>query len=1232
MTTLTNLFTSAPLSSEQLERRAIAQTMRATLEKLEKDKDSRNYYHQTSLIDGEQLSISILEGSQFNQAHFSAHIVLRQLVRQPQFVAIVDALKINDDNWTLVNKEGEIFQVHEVEKTDGTFIERIDITQQVNAIDSFKSDLQLLARSAVMTGDIVSSGDRLPLLNWLQFQQLNLPKTVEQFENLIAWLELTLPPAPTHGNYRGTSNETGATELCIDEDQQSTIYQVIHKLMDKGEPRTEPLINYLAGALLKKETPTALREYPRRAWALLIETEEAKAFAQSCFEALNEPSMVNATVLSTEQRSRLLVAAVMLDLSLGREDKNQNFIEQNIYNPGYVQATSHEVNLALEQALGRRRIKEYAVPMTLELILAGLAPELLVRTPATLQIGTPGWVILRKSVRLAESIAPGLSSQMPYDKLLELGAILPTSAQQQTLHDWANLQGILDWSMLNGLEPENAHDLPTETLFKQAATQYNAHIEAISAALTTIATPPVSRRKLAKAELNDIGCDPTTQIALPVEHGFKRNYHSVLDVYMTRNLLFKKDYDRQSGPSIYKAHPDLLTLEPINDIYKAKVKEHFKQYQAAINTTVRLALSRLPVEERMALEFGKVAIFSVRDFSMPIQIGSNYVPFDPRETARFGNMLFCKYGLQFYCFEIFPLQGICRNNPALAEVYIRGQTLDEIGWFTVWPNGNSDFKSQTYLSTRIEKSAYFEGEPPLGEESRDRPGIILERFAEFDEPDDALPLTRSPLHSFNSERFNKIGEIIAEHNPPTHYDQFYATSYDKPPLEQKHDDWDNVTETILDIVIPFRQCIRGLSSSDPDLRSGAIFSCVMDLTAILFVFAGAIGPFSKALGSSTRLLSLSKVGASVALSVFNPLDGVPKLVYGGARLVGKGVMKLSHFGYAITRAGAGQLRALSSTSSGSYDLVKALSKTGAAAEIRMTLPTVAHARALFKDDTIESTSQILARLTDKTVALPKDVSALELDHLFQSSIFETTRKLQSTQELEKLIGKTAVEELLKTFMSKNPFDYSSTRTLGNGYSTLLATVTEVEVRKANYIKTYQQNLLKQDLGAAPYNGVLEESRYNIRGLSDNAERAGAWIVYASNSQGNDFDSIVAILREYAASNKSLTDPAVIAQLHLSIAPATADTIRVGLNQAKYVSDISGFALMQDHLKLLNPAHEHFGKQLLGAVVGFHAFGDGNGRTGRALFAISELRRNRFNPVSKEAFNAIHGVDGPLSDL
>ncbi|MBY8958502.1 hypothetical protein J1G18_14530 [Pseudomonas sp. MIS38] len=913
----------------------------------------------------------------------------------------------------------------------------------------------------------------------------------------------------------------------------------------------------------------------------------------------------------------------MLDLSLGREDKNQNFIEQNIYNPGYVQATSHEVNLALEQALGRRRIKEYAVPMTLELILAGLAPEFLVRTPATLQIGTPGWVILRKSVSLAESVAPGLSSQMSYDKLLELGAILPTSAQQQTLHDWANLQGIMDWSMLNGLEPENANELPTQELFKQAASQYNAHLDAISAALTTLATPPVSRRKLAKAELYDIDCDPTTEISLPVEYGFKRNYHSVLDVYMTRNLLFKKDYDRQSGTSIYKAHPDLLRLEPINDLYKAKVKEYFKQYKAAINTTMRLTLSRLPQEERMALEFGKAAIFIVREFSIQTPINSSFVPFDPRKTARFGTLLFCKYGLQFYCFEIFPLQGICRNNPALAEAYVRGQTLDEIGWFTEGPNGDNDFKSLTYLHTRIEKTAYFEGQAPLGEELRDRPGIILERFAEFDEPDDSLPFTRSPMHSFNSERFNKIGEIIAEHNPPTHYDQFYAISYDKTALEKNLDDWDNITETILDVVIPFRQCIRGLSSSDPDLRSGAIFSCVMDLTAILFVFAGALGPFGKALGSSTRLLSLSKVGASVALSVFNPLDGVPKLVYGGARLVGKGVMKLSHFGHTVIRAGAGQLRALSSTSSGSYDLVKALSKTGVAAEIRMTLPTLAHARALFKDDALETVEQLVTRLSQDVVSIPKGGNATELQHLFNAATREATQSSKGFQQLESLIGHAAANDVLISFTkSRGPrFNGTKFTTNAGDFSEILGSTAELEAKKVLYLKNHQQNVLKLDLGKPPYNDVMPESAFNPQGFTNNAQRAGAWMVKGSSSD-NELEHIVAILREYTSNNKSLTDATVVKEIHARLVPQLADSVRGAGQPTRYGGSISGFAALEQHLKKLDAAHEHVDKHLLAAIAGFQGFGDGNGRTASAVYAISQLRNNRFVPMPKHVFMSL----------
>jgi Fic family protein len=48
--------------------------------------------------------------------------------------------------------------------------------------------------------------------------------------------------------------------------------------------------------------------------------------------------------------------------------------------------------------------------------------------------------------------------------------------------------------------------------------------------------------------------------------------------------------------------------------------------------------------------------------------------------------------------------------------------------------------------------------------------------------------------------------------------------------------------------------------------------------------------------------------------------------------------------------------------------------------------------------------------------------------------------------------------------------------------------------------------------------------------------------------------------------------------------------------------------------------------LLATVVGFHGLGDGNGRTGRALYAISQLRNNRFTPLTKQEFSLLHGLD------
>lgn len=174
------------------------------------------------------------------------------------------------------------------------------------------------------------------------------------------------------------------------------------------------------------------------------------------------------------------------------------------------------------------------------------------------------------------------------------------------------------------------------------------------------------------------------------------------------------------------------------------------------------------------------------------------------------------------------------------------------------------------------------------------------------------------------------------------------------------------------------------------------------------------------------------------------------------------------------------------------------------------------------------------------------------------------------------------------------------------------------------MKNYQENVLKLDLGKAPYNDVMPESLFNPQGYTDPALRAGAWMLNGSTSN-NDFDAIVSVLREYASSNKSLTDPGVIKELHSRLVPDLAGSIREAGAPTKYGSSITGFALMEQHLKTLNSAHPHFDKHLLATVVGFQGFGDGNGRTASALFAISQLRTGQFKPMPKEVFNLLSGM-------
>ncbi|MCE6978341.1 hypothetical protein EI534_13285 [Pseudomonas frederiksbergensis] len=1237
MTTPPNLFAQS-LSTDQTERRAIADVLKSAIDKaVSQNEESTYFYTTTQLIDINQLVITTIKGSHFDSTHQSAKTLLRRLIANPQFIEAIETLPLEDDYWTLVNQDGDIYKVYSSPKDIGTYIESTNITTLTNTLTDLKGDIELLIKAATLTGGIVSSSERIPLINWLQFHNLDVPNTFEQVKNLIEYLSFSPLPAPEFGNYWGISDETNETILIVPEKQQPLIKQEVNTLMSRGGAAPERLINYLADSLPSRYSRVLLEENTEFAWEVLIDTEESRNFAQSCFNALGSQLSTPDKPMTTGQRSRLLVAAIMVDLDLGTDEQRKRFHDSDLYLHHSQNKNAFEAREELKDRLVAIGVNPDTATLTLQLVLAGLGPEFLVYAPSSLQVGSSGWVILHKSVLLAEHIAPGLSRHMRYEQLLELGAISPVSAEQQKLHDVITLRCIMDWASINELRAKDEENLPLEDIAKNDTSRYNAYINEIADALKAITAPPVSRKKLAKETISHETSLHPQQELFPVETskwnpGFPR---TVLELYMN-NLLTSKEWDSKTGPSIFK-DPDLAKLTPINRLYKNEVEKHYKAFTPGVITMIRLALSRLHRRDRVAIEYGKLALYQV--------LGSRFIPgHSADETAFFGIVITSWFDNELHCYELFPLQGLCLKNEDLARGFIRGVSFNEADG-REFPNGdNGNFQRLTYLQhVYADNEAYFAGSKPVlhgvkrtsqllpdNFRSLDEylnlsgAGMLLMRFGEFDDRSQSAHYYRNSMESFNSERFKDIGNLVAEHNPPITYDQFHSMGYDKTAIEDRDEAFKKLIDGILDVIIPFKGCIEGLLSDDPKRRSGAVFSCVMDAVAVVLIFAGGVGPFLKAAASSTKLINLSRVTAGVVVSIFNPLDGVPQLVHGGARLVGKGALKLTHFGQSVTKTAVSQLRHLTNASA-SYDLVKALSKTGSAAEIRMTLPTVAHGRALFKDDTIETAEQIVALLANKNSRLPNDAAHVELEQLFNNAVIEATLKLKSAQDLESLIGRAALDDLFKTFMANPEISYSAARSANRNYSHILEDLSKIETTNLTYMKNYQQAVLKQDLGKAPYDAVLPDSVFNPQGFTDHAQRAGAWIVHASTTKSNNLDSIVAVLREYAGNGKSLTDPAVIKALHARVAPEAADIVRVRFDGQPYASSISGFAAMKEHLKVLDVSHEHFGKQLLGAVAGFHGLGDGNGRTARALYAISELRANRFTATTPQVDRLLHGL-------
>ncbi|WP_204230834.1 VopS family T3SS effector adenosine monophosphate-protein transferase [Aeromonas salmonicida] len=325
--------------------------------------------------------------------------------------------------------------------------------------------------------------------------------------------------------------------------------------------------------------------------------------------------------------------------------------------------------------------------------------------------------------------------------------------------------------------------------------------------------------------------------------------------------------------------------------------------------------------------------------------------------------------------------------------------------------------------------------------------------------------------------------------------------------------------------------------------------------------------------------------------------------------------------------GVGKLFSLGSSTSVAKAATQQLFSTPGAQQQRLQSDdAVAHARMLFKDRLITTPEDVLERLRTQRPATHDSEHAL----LFQRAMSEALKQSPAGNELLALVGEQAVTQLLNKLTDPKQsmtsleqlYRQPSAAQAINALDPLL----KIEIKNLQVAQQHQQALLTQDLGQGVFSGTLEESFYNPTGFTENVDRAAAWILKASTSGGNEWSNFTALLREYSENSQSLTDSSVLKQLHHQLVPnLTRDYRGPAISGGSLPSSIGGAAMLEKHLATLDSKDPQLGKKLFAAVVGFHGFTDGNGRMGRLLYALNELREGRFAPLDLPAENSLHGI-------
>lgn len=701
------------------------------------------------------------------------------------------------------------------------------------------------------------------LLKFLEDHGWDIPTDHEQLENLATALSTPAPKSPVSGNLGGAL----AWPAPLDPSNQAQLKADI-RAGKFGAITLTPFDSVLDYLLNNRTiTPEELRN-PRALIDSLVNSprgQELGSAIASTFQARTVKGSAN----------DWLLAALNVEIDSGTGDPAESQGQIAGYqmvspiNTGKSAATIIKELAAHLLDTGLASSPEKAA-LQAHLLLANRAPAFLVQDiPSQVVVGTHSWVSFVTATARLEAKAPGVTATMSYAQIMLEAGTAPITDQERQVEYAAQNEAIKQWGVANGM----AYPLTQAAIdsVREAFTAQIRELREVSESplgeMPTTKAFALQALKKALPHMDPKLFEKKCIASQPSSVHFPGPY-SILDLYIDgrafqgapdsadgwgeRGRAFVKvitagqvHIERDGQPATWVSSSAAININEIIPILKdlprplERFKTSFDEYAATVKKAtgaqLKMLISKLPLEDRENLEFGKITIRKEIRYNRadhPIRVAPGVLLV---ETERNGKIM---------TYAIDRLQGTVTRQP------------------------HQQYKEFEPRSGFMHSSGgkRFDAVKPAGQHS---PGITDENTAAQGAP-----------NSFASPRTQYIADAVIEDIDLPAVERYArgATTFQTEVPTYK------VVEEIALNLIPFRSAIK-------NFIDGKVGEGIVDLAFDIFGFAVGLGAAARGakaftVGASTlsKVGRVGKIVGRAAVGALNPLGGVDDLARGVVNL------------------------------------------------------------------------------------------------------------------------------------------------------------------------------------------------------------------------------------------------------------------------------------------------------------------------------------------------------------